>query len=1280
MQQVPNEFTTAIKTGHHIKGKPLTVAEWNFNHFVKNTVTNNDEPETAWPYNKLYFPIDSITDGRRPKSGIFYAFTDSDAMTSEEGIGLPSQRYYTVDESNKYKYWMSPALSAGHEVQDYGQILAGDQLEYEITNTSPQVVYETEININKIKTTFNLGATPVSWKIYLNISNTWQLVSTNPSINPVTGSCELWWNGSVWGTTQQLSESVYIAVKGVRIVVETIDQMLERVQLIELACLREINLTSRVIDYSVDMTMDEEDFIYPVGQISSNSGSITISNHDLIIDDQNRTGNFAGLLNVWCEFRLYVDYNLEDYDGDASYLARVATMYTNEWRQINETEYSVDMFDIMKLLQNTTCPAILIEEEPMARVVSRILDLVGVDSYSFQIKDFDSSAIIKYFWTNGEESIYEALKNICKSYQSAIFADEYGEIQLLTKKEIADEEDAAVWTFLGQNDDDEIPDIIQLKNKYQTTANHVIIKYKKRQAKVDQQDLSEQPLTSKVWGADDTIVLRSSPLILTNLTAEDDPTWPLEEDTSKRFHIPQKDSEVWPYNGKVNINGEVIEYDAKEYSIWNYTTNTQTTVFLESEEQKRQRDMVTWKSHPSGGGTDGTRPNKFTGKIRVKERDLTEIGKRTHFASIADGWYMLEFWHPPLNSPNAKRFYRGDSSVSALGDYKSRSPWTKTQSRWTAATVLKYTSTPYGNIGVGKIGQDPGYSVLKCDTSDLGNTLGVSFCAMRKFENNAQMRQFGTRIMFETEGAVAGIVFNANNSSEYDIDDDGPESIEDATKAYFVNITTTKTCDNRFRGFRDEVAATVESGNAMGPLHHITSTRGIKANVEVGKWYDLEVIFSDTVMFGGKSYSVAQVFLNGQFVSSFAIVSRYHPTRWAGLHTGGAGKVAFDYFYATSTIGERYTGGNYDDTDAFALKLPSGTNVTKTFNLPRHPGPQGNLAISIVGQQSFQINSLSLTEYNPFQNRLPTPYFKGYTIKELGPATIPARTKKTWDRDIFSSEPTQIDINYTSTGNASLLYETSKTRTFDYNPLTIYNIPSDDSIWDVSNGGFISNRINSIFFTGKDDDSFAVDEFGNIYNRLYFMDEFGAIVHEVRDFSVDLDTAPVKGLNVYCSNQKVKVTDHSYHPTKGIFTLTNASRKNEVVNGTEEIDDSNSIEHTLMLYGYVLEDKGEQEKEVKDEASIKRRGEVKVELDADWIFDDESAKELSEWIVKHWGDPKDALEMQVFSNTFTQIGDKINIKYDLSGIDDELIYVVTGLRKSFGEDGYTSTVSVRQVK
>src|SRR5688500_19731038 len=159
------------------------------------------------------------------------------------------------------------------------------------------------------------------------------------------------------------------------------------------------------------------------------------------------------------------------------------------------------------------------------------------------------------------------------------------------------------------------------------------------------------------------------------------------------------------------------------------------------------------------------------------------------------------------------------------------------------------------------------------------------------------------------------------------------------------------------------------------------------------------------------------------------------------------------------------------------------------------------------------------------------------------------------------------------------------------------------------------------------------------------MDEFGAIVHEVRDFSVDLDTAPVKGLNVYCSNQKVKVTDHSYHPTKGIFTLTNASRKNEVVNGTEEIDDSNSIEHTLMLYGYVLEDKGEQEKEVKDEASIKRRGEVKVELDADWIFDDESAKELSEWIVKHWGDPKDALEMQVFSNTFTQIGDKINIKY-----------------------------------
>lgn len=1273
MQQVPNEFLTAIKRGYHIKGKPLVIAEWNFNHFVNNTVTNFDPPETEWPYNELYFPLSSITDTIRPSSGIFYAFTD-ESVTSEAGTGLPSQRYYTLDENNKYKYWVSPTLGSANEIQDYGAILDGDPPEYVIENASPQVVYDHPVNINKVKVTFNLGPTPISWKVYLNISDVWTLAATNPTIDAVTGFSELWWNGVSWVSNQQLSESTYLEVKGVRVVIETMDTMSSRVQLVELACLREVNLTSRVADYSVDLTMDEEDFLYPVGQISANSGSVTLSNHDLVIDDQNRSGVFAGLLNAWCQFRLYVDYDLSDYEGASSYLSRVATMYTNEWRQLNESEYNIELFDIMKLLQDKICPAMLMENESIARVISTILDLTGVNSYSFQAEDFDPTSTIKYYWTNGEETVYEAIKNICKSHQAAVFVDEYGEIQLLTKNQIADVDDEEDWTFLGQQDGDDIADIIELKKKYETIANHVIIKYKKRQAKVDEQDLSEQPLTSKVWGADDSIVLRSSPLTNVVLTAEPDPDW-LPEDSAKRFYLPQEDAKVWPYTGKVNINGEVISYDAKEYMIWNYTTNIATKVFVENDEQKRKHDLATWNSYPGGlGGTDVTRQNAFTGKFRVKERDLTGIGVRNHYVNLADGWYMLEFWHTS-NAPNGKRVYRGDSSVATLGDYKSKSPWTRTQSRWSVSPLTKALGGGFTITPVSRSGQVSN-STLNCDTTDIAGVRNVSYVAMRKFEDNSKMRQFGTRIKFETEGAVAGIVLNLTNASSYDINDDGPASIEDATKGYFINITPTKTCDAQYRGFRDELMATYQDG-PMGPIQHITSTRGVPTNIEVGKWYDLEVIFNDKVQFGGTDYSVVEVFINGQFISSFASTVRLAPTRYAGVHTGGIGKVSFDYFYATSTIGVRYLSGNYGDTDAFALKLPAGTDVTQTINLPSHPGPQGNLSLSLVAQQSLQVHSFVVSQFNPYQVIIKS---NGLTYKDLGPITIPPRTKKTWDKVNFTNEPTQVEIRYTSSGNSSLLYETSQRKIYEYNPTNIYDASSDDSIWDVANGGFVSDRLNSIFFTGSKDSQFTIDEFGNIYTRVYFMDEFGAIAHEVRDFAVDLDVAPVKGMRVFCSNQKVKVTDHSYHPTRGVFTLTNASRKNEIVNGTEEIDDTNSIEHTLMLYGYILEDKGDQEKEVKNALSIKQRGESKLELQADWIFDDEAAKELADWIVDHWGTSKDTIELNVFSNTFTQIGDKVSIKYDNAGIDENLLYVITAIKKSFAEDGYTSSVSARQIR
>jgi|SRR5687767_3169193 len=1253
MQSIPTEYLTAIRRGHDIKGKPLVIAEWNFNHLKTTEVNELDSDNTAWPYNKQYFPIGAITDRIRPKSGIFYAFADNESYTmTNTGAGLSSERFYTIETDSKFKYYMSPLQSETYDINISDP--AGPIGEFKLDKFKVKVDYESFVKSNKIRIGFNLGTIPKDWSIevFEKNANAWVEIADRPDVDAATGLCEIWWNGSAWVDIQQLDESIYQEIKGVRIHIRTVADADSRIQLLEIAAMRELDLTYRVSEYSIDMSMDEEDFIYPVGQISSNSASIVINDYDLKISNKDPASDFFGLLNVWCQFRLYVDYDLSDYSGAASYKARVATMYTSEWQQTNEYEYTLEVFDVLKILQDLYCPAMLVENESIARTMSTILDQVAVDSYSFQSEDFDTTATVKYFWTNGEETVYEAFQKLCESHQCAIFCDEFGVIQLVTRSEIANETDTPVWTFLAEEDGLDIPDIATFDRKYELIANDVTIKYKKMQAKVDELDLTNQPLTSVVWEPDDTVTLRASALqreITSSGVSYPHPT--LGTPVNNSIWIDPAEAATWQYKGSANIDGEVFEYNGKGYFQWDFTAGTKTEVIIYNDDEKRKKDLETWNSF-TGGGIDPTRQNHFTGRLVTTKRNVDGRGELFHSPRIADGWYLMHMWMAGAGSAYwpGKYFEWGGQFVP--GDWRTKTNWVEAQYKWSWKD-----------------------SILTCDHVKTGGS-NPDVCAviLREFDTT-EMREFGTRIRFTPGWGHAGIVLNISDADGFVYDDQGPDHPMDAHRFYQVSLLSTEATDKLGRGWQDEIFCEVKNGNTYKPMKSFNGgLRGIKWQLDNNKWYDLDITYSEDTWINGEHCSAIEVFIDGQLVDTFYTTDRIRATNWGGLFVRGASKVDFDYFYATNNIDSRY---HYDDEkfDMNVVQLEPGTNLKKIINFPMQDGWLGTGALSLVTHTTnATIHSLKLI-HDPGIN-IPK------SVKNLGTFTLTPKSRRVWELSETMDYASMIEINYTSTNNLSLCYEFTQVPNMAYGEGS-YNAPNDFSIYDISKGGYISNKLGATILMSPDGlpaNNWGFDEFGNAKQRNYFYEEFGAIAHEIRTFEVDLDKQPAKSINIFLSNDKIRLVDQKYHPTKGVFTLANASRKTEIVNGTEEITESQSIDHSLMLYGYVLEEKGEGQKNVKDEISVRRYGPIKMTLEAEWIHTEEEAEELSKWIVEHWADPMDAVEIEVFSNTFTQIGDKVNIKFSQAGVEEAWLFIVTRLQRDFDNDGFSCKMSLRRVR
>ena len=594
----PATLNTITNDYHNVVGS-VVFAEWNLNRYY-NTVVDNTPSEQTNGYDIEFFPIESIVESNRPeKSGICKALVGQAFVSENNYQTVPSARFYTVDVDDEYKYWQSPQSS-----------VAGT---FAMSNCAPQVLYYNyastpapiQVKANKISFTVeNTFAKPVDYDVQVKYTTggSWTTVASDIAI-PATGRIQLWYDGTDWTTTPSYDDIT--SVHGVRLVINSMDKV-AYFNLIELGFRIESDVSADVESWSDTFSMGEVDFITPLGSISSNGGSVTLFNDTGTWTNSSTTSPYYNLLDKGVKFTCFTKYGSE--------LIPEFEFFSDTWDEAIDNT-TVTLVDASKFFMETKPRAVLYQNISVQEAVWRICDIIGFNKYEITTLDTSQNSVIDIFWTDGDKTAWEVFSDLSRATQTAIYFDSKGVLQVKTRDAAWDNSQFPVYDFIR----DSVPggqpaNMVSFEPTTKYEANKITVNYKPTGFSEKRDNII--PFET-VWEPDGNVVLRASPLA-TSISA------------SSGYVNLAAAGRTWPFSGIMQIEGEWISYDAKEYVHYD-ASNVRRKTWVTSLEHQQRLDSATGEFY--------RHLNSYTGILRVKERGLYNTEPAAHSVTLAGkGW------------------------------------------------------------------------------------------------------------------------------------------------------------------------------------------------------------------------------------------------------------------------------------------------------------------------------------------------------------------------------------------------------------------------------------------------------------------------------------------------------------------------------------------------------------------------------------------------------------------------------------------------------------------
>lgn len=488
-------------------------------------------------------------------------------------------------------------------------------------------------------------------------------------------------------------------LKGLRLVVDTMNVNDATFDLIELSPRLVANLTDRTTSFEVKRNAsDLGNSGMPVGQLLSSTGTLNIFDYDQAFNRYNVNSilNIKNTSNVvtysFASKNLQVKlYDVIIDDSNNSYVVPLKTMYLEGFPATNNTnrDVTLSLKDLFLYFESLTAPEMLMQNQPVSFVIATLLDNVGFSNYTFKrLSTETDELVIPYFFVGPNTSVAQVLNDVAVSAQMATFFDEYNNLVFMSKEYLMPSKNvdgtygrSPDLTLYGSVDAQRnevyenqttgsLANIIDLQSETDDIFTDGKITYTTRSIQKQTSLLSQQGqlASDRTYGYKPVILWEVSPTdnltsINTDVTKQsayslsamtlnqDLPATPPTVDSSgviQNNTIDFGESIYWisRYNGYFQSNGEIIRYDAIEYSV---TGQTQTSNVWISSTQEYQNYFAKLafggKMYPTGRIRIYSEPYYDKDNKKFKQGDVAKHGRaqfgttiKSHKASIDDSW------------------------------------------------------------------------------------------------------------------------------------------------------------------------------------------------------------------------------------------------------------------------------------------------------------------------------------------------------------------------------------------------------------------------------------------------------------------------------------------------------------------------------------------------------------------------------------------------------------------------------------------------------------------
>jgi len=218
--------------------------------------------------------------------------------------------------------------------------------------------------------------------------------------------------------------------------------------------------------------------------------------------------------------------------------------------------------------------------------------------------------------------------------------------------------------------------------------------------------------------------------------------------------------------------------------------------------------------------------------------------------------------------------------------------------------------------------------------------------------------------------------------------------------------------------------------------------------------------------------------------------------------------------------------------------------------------------------------------------------------------------------------------------------------------------PDTSTLHDEIRGGFANGVIQSNWYkTAFYDDLGGLSGTKDLGRNVFF-DDYGAIVHEIREFDVTFEK-PVVHSKPYVTNEKVAIPAYFGNPFGAHFVMINAGREDAIVKGedSQTYGSDNTVTQSAFIYGRQIYQEDAETITIVSQENINKRGVQKTQFASQYLQNKEVGDELARWVVKQWGSTVKTANVTIFGNPMLEVGDIVTVTYVPKGIYDKKFYI-----------------------